>query len=426
MAAGVCASPKAASRSAASSPRAVDGKAKAKPKAKQKAQGSSSASSKPTGSGDKSSSASGPSKSFSIANKAFDESEQVNLKCNQFLNNLQDPNMLAATAMTSYDALLTSIEKRLTKEFVSMYTTNYSPTGETLLGNAASDSRGVHIFSDLRQNQHKLHALKGFISTLQAGVGSDDASAQKLLQEHNRVQLAGIRTSDFVLQMITCRAMRCAGDTQSALALLDPQSGCEHGVNQLDEEAASNIQKRLVVDRILDIAKVEGAEKKNWKQEPQSEMCEKVRGAVQQLKEFVSQVPMDRDGRKFILDPKLRSELQALQKYLRATVAKHEDELSCAERARDEVMGNKAGLFYKALTVFRTGLAVRMGVDAVLERAQADRGHSLTLEALVQKATRHHAQRLPRRVQHWTGVTALITRFETRAHQHHYVDCIVR
>lgn len=167
-------------------------------------------------------------KGKAAANKAIDDSEQVCLKCQQYFSNCQDPKVLITLTVKGHDALNSSVNKRLSPELTQLYTTNYAPSGEILTAEPAADSRGMKVFTELREHQHRLHVLKTFIATLQATDGHE-ASAEALRNEYVAATAADIRISDFVQQMVTSRAVEHLGRNTVVLIaarMFGPRTAC--------------------------------------------------------------------------------------------------------------------------------------------------------------------------------------------------------
>jgi hypothetical protein len=320
----------------------------------------------------------------STLSKALDESEQVTLKCRQFLTSFEDDRLIVGVTAKSYEQMVGALDKRLTTELVSLYTANYSDTGELLQGSPANDSRGMHLFSDLRSYQQKLQALKGLILTIQATSGYE-ATAAALRAQYQSVKTDNIAVSSVVLQMITARAVKQAvasSDFAVVVDLLHPKSKTnEHGLHTLlDVGDSTRLQKSLLVEVLFDFLKVEPEKSKD------KTVCTKnVDTSALQLRSFLNNLPWSSLD-EYLLDANFRDEIIKFQDLANAPSLTDSDAIAKAERSRDDLMNNKTGTFYRGITVFATGLALRLEADKFLEKVHADKAHTLVLQDIVKQA----------------------------------------
>ncbi len=61
------------------------------------------------------------------------------------------------------------------------------------------------------------------------------------------------------------------------------------------------------------------------------------------------------------------------------------DAIAAAERARDDLVAGKTGVFHKVLTVFATGIAFRAIADKFFDQVRGDKAHAIVLEELIGK-----------------------------------------
>ena len=90
----------------------------------------------------------------------MDESEQASLRCSQLFANCAGPKVVIAVTAKAQEALAASVDKRLTPGLVHVYSSNYAPLGEVMPGEAPTDSRGMQLFTQLREHQQKLQATR--------------------------------------------------------------------------------------------------------------------------------------------------------------------------------------------------------------------------------------------------------------------------
>lgn len=198
-----------------------------------------------------------------------------------------------------------------------------------------------------------------------------------LIEDYRRTKSFDIATSQFVLQMVFARAAKavyCAGNIEEWIQLFDTQQSADvlYGISLLagEPEEAKQLQKRLLVDTIVDTMKTEPDKK--------VEGCRKVESAIAKLNTILKAIPVEREPR-FVLDGNLHDGLKRLIAIAAAPVKTDSDDITQIERYRDELLANKSGLFHKGLTVFATGIAFRMAADKHFDRIRNDRGYSASL-----------------------------------------------
>lgn len=87
----------------------------------------------------------------------------------------------------------------------------------------------------------------------------------------------------------------------------------------------------------------------------------------------------------FILDAVFKDDVERLSLLLRAPTLEDGEALAQAEVARGGLVANKQGIFYKAVTLYSTGMAARVEAEKVFERRHADKANHMILQELVAK-----------------------------------------
>ena len=106
---------------------------------------------------------------------------------------------------------------------------------------------------------------------------------------------------------------------------------------------------------------------------------------------------------RYILDGQLCEEAGLLKTYLLAPALTDPKAIAAAEVARDKLMQLKGGLFYKAITVFFTGLSLRTEVDCFFEQHVADKRQIEVLQELL-KMVRCYGDSDYDSIPKWTNV----------------------
>ena len=287
---------------------------------------------------------------------------------------------------------MSSVDKRLTAELIGLYTGNYSDNGVLLPGSPSDDSRGMVLFGDLRMYQQKLQAVRGLVVATQATTGYE-ATAAALYSQYNELKGSGEKVSSFILQMVIARAVKVAvegSEYRVVVALLNPESTCEHGLKVLDAEDSKKLQKSLLTEIILNLLKIEPekAKEKAAKEKgtrPCFEASSKVASVIVQVRELFSELPWDALDA-YILDANFREELVKLNALSSAASLTDPEAIDKAAKSREDLICNKNGTFYRGLTIFATGIALRLEADKHFEKAQADKAHAVVLEHLSKQA----------------------------------------
>ncbi|CAK0798742.1 unnamed protein product, partial [Prorocentrum cordatum] len=320
--------------------------------------------------------------SKTVVQKAFNESEQASLKCKQFRQSFTDPRLVLTLTAKTVETLVAAVEKRLTSDLINMYSSNYSDTGAVLPGEPDAESQGMQVFTQLRENQRFLRVVTGLVTSLQATQG-ELVSAEMLMSEYTKVKEAKVDVTDYILEVVVTRAAKAAGqekDWDRLVDILNPTSSNDHGlpIVALDDRAA--LQKRILLEYVLGFAKVEPDKTKPTE-------CTKVADAMAGMGALLSKVPVATEvgENPFILDAAFKDDLEKFTLLLRAPALEDGELLTRAEVARDGLVANKQGAFYKAVTLYSTGMAARVEAEKVFERRHADKANSVILQELVAK-----------------------------------------
>lgn len=304
----------------------------------------------------------------------MDESEQVSLKVKQFFSSLADAKLIVGVTAKMYETLQQQVEKRLTPELATMYATIYDAAGNVVPGEPEPDSRSMVVFTEMRQNQRQLAVVSGFVQALIAQDGPE-ASAEALHGHYIATKAADIEVTSFVLQMIISRGAKefvARKEWQHLFDEIDGTRDSKFDFKSLGIDDKKALQKKLLFETMTAFAKVEPDRSKK-------ESCTKVADALTGLRQFFKALPLNSQ---FIMDEVFKKECDKVGSLLFAHELTDEGAIATAEQARDSLVTNKFGIFYKVVTVYATGIAFRTEAERFFERIHADKGFLITLNEI--------------------------------------------
>lgn len=219
------------------------------------------------------------------------------------------------------------------------------------------------IFEALRRAQSTLSHAKSVIEYLNH---APNPPAAKL--KHAYDECAPYLTfAPKVKEIYTCSAIYQSASEErfeKCAELLDSGRDVEMGVRSLSPEVLEDIQSKAVTKIIIDALRTTGST-------PGATSSETT--ALRQLRGFVGAIRGITFAKALV--GTLLPDIENLHLLLSAGVGKYtkEEDFSKVERARKELLSNKAGPFFRALTLFSTGMLVVENASKAIQQAAKGR-----------------------------------------------------
>lgn len=290
-------------------------------------------------------------------NLELDRADQVVLALKQFCSNIQDSNMIRSLTVKSHTALMEKLKLRLADDKLKIYTADYS---------GVSTTRGMSILDELQKHKASMEIIGTVIASLQAQDG-DAATAQGLGTALDAAKVAKIPIAPWATEMLVVRGLQEAftsKDFDAYAKRLPADSSDPYGVSLLSKADAKELQQNNVARAIVSICRATG----------ETPVLDE---AAARLKKFLSLVSTAK-----LLSDDFTTEIDRLAKVLEVSVDMPASELAELESMKNELLANKTGPFYKALTILPAGSHAMGMVSSVFDQHARDRTFETELKAM--------------------------------------------
>lgn len=296
----------------------------------------------------------------------FDNAESVLLKCDQMLQALNSERF-ASLAPGQVQVLIDKVNGRLTGELVAAY----SAAG-------VEDGRGMRILEQLRFHQTRLPAVKTFVASVKATTGPE-ATAASITAQATKLRELQVGFHSQVTELLIHRLAAESMASKDWPGVFRPLKWTATPAEQADpltiaslsEDSARDLQSKLLTKLIYNLCRVEDPKGSNSTAQRDE--------AAESLCHLLSEA-----SRSELLDQNLKKEASHLHKLSFAAVSASptDKQAAVAAAAQTELLSNKHGFFYRALTLFSTGMWLVSRVAERAAEAEKDKAHTQELASL--------------------------------------------
>ena len=286
--------------------------------------------------------------------KELDMSDRVLLQADQAGSKLKDNMLVGALTYKEIKALHDKVASRLTTDLVMAYSGEWQPGDE--------ESRGMQVLRKLKEAKEALSVMEDLVQCITGGNESSQTADAELGQLHThleRARKANIDVAECVKDMVVVRAVQAAASKREwklFLELMDFHGSSSVGVHSLDEAAAKEIQLTQTVKVVTNLLRVgESRENPRAKEDAFADLKQLLEPLV--VFTFLPGNDLLTEG---------LNNLHCLCSLCTKVDTDSEAAFKSLEHAKETLESNKAGYFWRSMSLFPTGLFIMEKVTSVL------------------------------------------------------------